>query len=108
LDKYAELISVYTKYALIILKRFNWNSNKGKAVQGVNIVWCDSFQHQIVQQRSTISFDVFCCYYNLAIIYFLRALKLSQVDLESSRKDAMTKAKSAAYLLKEMKDKYYG
>lgn len=49
--------------------------------------------------KNTILFDVFCCYYNLAIIYFSRALKLSEVDLDSSRRDAMMKAKYAAFLL---------
>ena len=38
----------------------------------------------------------------------MRAMKLSQVDLDSSRKEAMTKAKTAAFLVKEMKEKYYG
>jgi hypothetical protein len=51
---------------------------------------------------------VFCCYYNLAVMYITRALKLSEVELDSSRKDAIAKAKSAAFLLKEMKEKYYG
>ena len=33
----------------------------------------------------------------------MRALKLSQIDLDSSRKEAMTKAKAAAYILKEIR-----
>ena len=38
----------------------------------------------------------------------MRAVKLSQVDLDGSRKDATSKAKAAAYILKEMREKYQG
>lgn len=53
--------------------------------------------------KDTIAFDVYCCYYNLVVLYFMRASKLSEVDLDSSRKEAINKAKSAAYLLKEIR-----
>ena len=52
-------------------------------------------------------FDVFCCYYNLAIMYITRSFKLSETDLESARKEAINKSRSAAFLLREMKDKYF-
>lgn len=77
-------------------------------MQGVQIIWADSFQPTLEFTKNTILFDVFCCYYNLAIILFTRALRLSEVDLDASRKEGMTKAKHAAFLLGEMKDKYYG
>lgn len=93
------MYAAYTKYALIILKRFNWDLDKGKAVRGVNIVWRDSFQPKIEYHKDSILFDVFCCYYNIAVMCLMRAIKLSQVDLDSSRKDAMTKAKYAAFLV---------
>lgn len=41
------MYAAYTKYALIILKRFNWDIEKGRAVKGVNILWRDSFQPKI-------------------------------------------------------------
>lgn len=36
----------------------------------------------------------------------MRAMKLSQVDLDSSRKEAIARAKAAAFVLKEMREKY--
>jgi hypothetical protein len=101
-------VSAYSKYALIILKRFNWDTNRGRSVQGVQITWADSFQPNLEFTKNSILFDIFCCYYNLAIIYFTRALRLSEIDLDTSRKEGMTKAKYAAFLIGEMKDKYYG
>jgi hypothetical protein len=77
-------------------------------VQGVQLTWFDSFQPGMQFTKNTILFDIFCCYYNLAIIYFTRAMRLGDVDLDTSRKEAMTKAKYAAYLLNEMKEKFYG
>lgn len=41
------MLSAYTKYALIIYKRFNWDTEKGNAVRGVDIMWRDSFQPKI-------------------------------------------------------------
>ena len=101
------MYSAYTKYALIIMKRFNWNSERGKAVEGISVMWRDSFQPKHEYSKNTITFDVFSAFYNLAVMYFMRALKLSQVDLDASRKEAMNKAKYAAFLVKEMKEKYY-
>lgn len=77
-------------------------------MQGVQLTWFDSFQPGMQFTKNTILFDIFCCYYNLAIIYFTRAMRLGDVDLDTSRKEAMTKAKYAAYLLNEMKEKFYG
>ena len=101
-DKTIQLISAYAKYASIILKRFNWNSENGKSISGVSFIWLDSFQ-KVESFKDTIAFDIYCCYYNLVVLYFMRALKLSQIDLDSSRKEAMTKAKAAAYILKEIR-----
>lgn len=101
------MLSAYTKYALIILNRFNWNSERGAHVTGLELTWHDSFQIQQTFKRHGITFDVFCCFYNLAVMYFCRAVKLSEVELDSSRRDAVSKAKSAAWLCREMKDKYY-
>lgn len=63
-------------------------------------MWRDSFNPKIEYKKDTILFDVFCSYYNIAVMYFMRAIKLSQVDLDATRKDAMTKAKYAAFLVK--------
>lgn len=107
IDKQIEMLSAYTRYALVILNRFNWDSQRGKAVEGLQLSWYDSFQPKLVFHRHTISFDVFCCYYNLAVMYFTRAMKLAEVELDSSRRDAVAKAKAAAYLLREMKERFY-
>jgi hypothetical protein len=38
----------------------------------------------------------------------MRALQLSSSDNDSVKKEGIIKAKNAAYLLREMKEKYYG
>lgn len=99
MDKTIEILSAYSKFANILLKRFNWNSDNNQGMGNISFRWMDSFQ-KVESAKNTIAFDIYCCYYNLAVLYFTRALKLSQVDLDSSRKDAITKAKSAAFVLK--------
>jgi hypothetical protein len=37
-------LSAYTKYALVLLNRFNWDSQRGKCVEGLELIWYDSFQ----------------------------------------------------------------
>jgi hypothetical protein len=90
-------LSAYTKYALVILNRFNWDSSRGKCVEGIDLTWYDSFQPKQEFRRHTIPLDIFCCYYNLAVMYFTRALKLSEVDLDTYRKEAVIKTKYAAF-----------
>jgi len=51
---------------------------------------------------------VFCCYYNLAVLYMTRALQFCSSDNDNLKKEGIVKAKNAAYLLREMKEKYYG
>ena len=47
IDKNIEMLSTYTKYALVILNRFNWNSNRGICVQNFEVTWFDSFQPKL-------------------------------------------------------------
>jgi hypothetical protein len=79
------LLSAYTKYALVILNRFNWDSSRGKCVEGIDLTWYDSFQPKQEFRRHTIPLDIFCCY------------KLSEVDLDTYRKEAVIKTKYAAF-----------
>lgn len=92
----------------MILNRFNWNSERGKVVQGLTLTWYDSFQGKLEFHKNAIGIDVFCCFYNLAVLYLNRALKLSGVDSDKARMEAIASARNAAYLIKEMKEKYYG
>lgn len=99
IDKTIDIVSAYTKFANILLKRFNWNPESNKRIGAISFTWGDSFQ-KVQSSKNTVAFDIYCLYYNLAVLYFMRALKLSQVDLDSSRKEATGKAKAAAYVLK--------
>lgn len=103
-----ELQSAYTRFALIILNRFNWNSDRGKVVQGLVLTWYDSFQPKLEFHKNTILIDVFCGFYNLAVMNLTKALKLSGIDNDNARMEGIVSARNAGYLLREMKEKYYG
>lgn len=85
IDRMAELLSAYTRYALVLLNRFNWNSDRGKVVTGLTLTWYDSFQQKLEFKKSLIVFDVFCCYYNLAILQLTKCLRCN-VETEAGRK----------------------
>ena len=43
INKYLQVLEMYTKFALLIAKHFNWNPDFGPIVQDLNITWMDSF-----------------------------------------------------------------
>ena len=47
MDKYIQIYEMYVRYARLIAKHFNWNSDHGNIVQDCNIVWTDSFNPQL-------------------------------------------------------------
>lgn len=47
IDKLIELLSTYVRYALVLLNRFNWNSERGRVVNGLQLTWFDSFQPKL-------------------------------------------------------------
>ena len=38
---------MYVKFALLIAKHFNWNTEYGNTVQGLKLVWSDSFNPSV-------------------------------------------------------------
>lgn len=46
INKYISILEMYLKYARLISKHFNWNSEYGPTVQDFNVVWHDSFSKQ--------------------------------------------------------------
>ena len=52
MDKYISVIEMYLRYAKLIAKHFNWNSEYGNTVQDCNIVWYDSFNPQLKFMKS--------------------------------------------------------
>ncbi len=72
-DKYIAIIEMYVRYARLIAKHFNWDSQYGSIVENFNITWCDSFNPQLKFSKPEIHFDIFCCFYNLGVLYFFKA-----------------------------------
>lgn len=72
-DKYIAIIEMYVRYARLIAKHFNWDSQYGSIVENFNITWCDSFNPQLKFSKPEIHFDIFCCFYNLGVLYFYKA-----------------------------------
>jgi hypothetical protein len=68
---------MYVRFALIMGKRLDWNKDFGQMVDDVKIVWYDSFNPQLKFMKNDINFDVFCCFYNLGILYFYKAVLLA-------------------------------
>lgn len=57
--------------------------------------------------KNDIHFDVFCCFYNLGVMYLYKAAALAEEELNNSRKESMKCAKSAYYLFNRMRTYYY-
>ena len=67
-------------------KRLNWNKDYGPMVDDLKIVWYDSFNPQLKFMRNDIFFDIFCCFYNLGILYFYKSVILGMEELNNARK----------------------
>lgn len=106
-NKYIPAIEMYVRFALIMSKRLNWNKDYGQVVDDVKIVWYDSFNPQLKFMKNDIHFDIFCCFYNLGILYFYKAAILAMEELNNSRKESMKCAKIAYYLFNKMRTLYY-
>jgi hypothetical protein len=85
-NKFIPAIEMYVRFALIMSKRLNWNKDYGQVVDDVKIVWYDSFNQQLKFMKNDIHFDIFCCFYNLGILYFYKAVILAMEELNNSRK----------------------
>lgn len=77
---------MYTKYALTLAKHLNWNKDYGVVVNDLKLTWHDSFNPAATFTKSEIHFDIFCCFYNLAVMYFHKSNILSTEDLINSKK----------------------
>lgn len=86
LTKYITAVEMYTKYALTLAKHLNWNKDYGVVVNDLKLTWHDSFNPGAVFTKSEIHFDIFCCFYNLSVMYFHKANILSAEDLINSKK----------------------
>lgn len=106
-NKFIPAIEMYLRFALIMSKRLNWNKDYGQVVDDMKIVWYDSFNPQLKFMKNDIHFDIFCCFYNLGVLYFYKAVLLSSEELNSARKESMKCAKTAFYLFNRMRTVYY-
>lgn len=95
---------MYLRFTLLMRKHLNWSKEYGLCVDDLKIVWSDSFNPQLKFMKNDILFDVFCCSYNLGILYLFKALQLSQEELNNSRKESMKYAKNAYYLFNKMRN----
>ena len=57
--------------------------------------------------KNDIYYDIFCCYYNLGIMYFYKSILLGFEELNNSRKESMKCAKTAYFLFNRMRTYYY-
>ena len=85
-NKYIPAIEMYVRYALMMSKHLNWNKEYGLTVDDLKIVWYDSFNQQFKFMKNDIHFDIFCCFYNLGIMYFYKASLLAEEELNTSKK----------------------
>ncbi len=85
-NKYIPAVEMYLRFALLMSKHLNWNREYGITVDDLQIVWYDSFNPQLKFMKNDIHFDIFCCFYNLGIMYFYKAVTLAQEELNSSKK----------------------
>jgi len=67
---------MYVKYALLMSKHLNWSKEYGLVVDDLKICWYDSFNPQVKFMKNDIHYDIFCCFYNLGIMYFYKAIIL--------------------------------
>ena len=77
-NKYIPAIEMYLRFALLMSKHLNWNKEYGLTVDDIKIVWYDSFNQQFKFMKNDIHFDIFCCFYNLSIMYFYKASLLAE------------------------------
>ena len=76
-------------------------------VDDLKITWYDSFNPQFKFMKNDIHYDIFCCFYNLGIMYFYKASVLAEEELDSSKKESMKSAQNAYYLFHRMRNHYY-
>jgi hypothetical protein len=81
-------IEMYVRYCRLIEKHFNWKSEYGEIVQDCNFTWYDTFSN-VKCMRPEIHFDIFCCYYNLGILYLDKAIRQCDSDIPSKMKGAI-------------------
>jgi hypothetical protein len=98
---------MYLRFAMLLSKHLNWNKQYGLTVDDVKIVWHDSFNQELKFMKNDIHFDIFCCFYNLGIMYFYKAVMLAEEELINSKKESMKCAKTAYYLFNRMRTYYY-
>jgi len=98
---------MYVRFALLMSKHLNWQKEFGTVVDDVKIVWYDSFNPNVKFMKNDINFDVFCCFYNLAVLYLYKAIHFSFEDLNSTRQESIKCAKTAYFLLNRMRNFYY-
>lgn len=107
INKYIPAVEMYLRFALMMGKHLNWNKEFGLTVDDLKIVWYDSFNPQLKFMKNDIYFDIFCCYYNLGVMYFYKAMILAEEELNNSRKESMKCAKTAYFLFNRMRTYYY-
>lgn len=106
-NKYIPALEMYLRFALLMSKHLNWNKDYGPIVDDLKIVWYDSFNPQLKFMKNDIHFDIFCCFYNLGVMYFYKAVLLGMEELNSAKKDSMKCAKAAFFLFNKMRTFYY-
>jgi len=85
-NKFIPALEMYVRFALLMSKHLNWSKEYGVMVDDLKIVWYDSFNPQVKFMKNDIHYDIFCCYYNLGVMYFYKAIVLSYEELNNSRK----------------------
>lgn len=78
INKYIPAVEMYLRYALLMSKHLNWNKEFGVTVDDLKIVWYDSFNPNLKFMKNDIHYDIFCCFYNLGIMYFYKSVLLAQ------------------------------
>jgi hypothetical protein len=107
IDKYIQIIETYVRYCRLISKHFNWNPDYGATVEGFNVTWMDSFNPSVKFSKPEIHLDIFCCFYNLGVLYFYKAGLKCNDDLFSSRKESVQFGKKAYFYFNQMRTVYY-
>ena len=106
-NKYIPALEMYLRYAILMSKHLNWNKDYGLTVDDLKITWYDSFNPQHKFMKNDIHYDIFCCFYNLGIMYFYKSVLLAGEELDSTKKESMKSAKIAYYLFNRMRTFYY-
>jgi hypothetical protein len=107
LNKFIPAVEMYAKYALMLAKHLNWNKDFGPVVNDLHLTWHDSFNSGITFMKNEIHYDIFCCFYNIAVMYFHKANILSTEDLINSKKESIRAAKISFYLFNQVRTVYY-